>query len=67
MHREYFKGHSAELGREMEMLVFGHAGLPAIVFPTSQARFYEFEERGMVDSVRDKIEGGRFCRRGKLV
>jgi esterase/lipase superfamily enzyme len=64
MHREYFKGHSAELGREMEMLVFGHAGLPAIVFPTSQARFYEFEERGMVDSVRDKIEGGRlqlFC------
>jgi esterase/lipase superfamily enzyme len=28
----------------------------AIVFPTSQARFYEFEERGMVAAVADKIE-----------
>jgi esterase/lipase superfamily enzyme len=34
------------------------------VFPTSQGRFYEFEDRGMVDAVRDKLEGGRlqlFC------
>jgi esterase/lipase superfamily enzyme len=59
MKREYYKGHSRELGRDMEMLVFGHGGLPAVVFPTSQARFYEFEERGMVEAVRDKIEGGR--------
>jgi esterase/lipase superfamily enzyme len=59
MKREYYKGHSNELGREMEMLVFGHAGLAAIVFPTSCGRFYEFEDRGMVDAVREKIEGGR--------
>ena len=31
------------------MLVFGHAGAPVLVFPTSQGRFYEFEDRGMVD------------------
>jgi esterase/lipase superfamily enzyme len=59
MKREYYKGHSNELGREMEMLVYGHGGLPAIVFPTSCGRFYEFEDRGMVDAVRDKIDGGR--------
>ena len=64
MKRAYHKWWSGELGRDMEMLVFGHDGLPAIVFPTSCGRFYEFEDRGMVDAVRDKLEGGRlqlFC------
>ncbi len=64
MNREYHCWQSRELGRAMEMLVFGHAGLPAIVFPTSQARFYEFEDRHMVGAVADKIEGGHlqlFC------
>lgn len=64
MNREYHRWHSGELGREMELLVFGHAGLPAVVFPTSQARFYEFEDQGMVEALRDKLEGGRlqlFC------
>ncbi len=64
MNREYHRWQSHELGREMEMLVFGHGGLPAIVFPTSQARFYEFEDQGMVAAVADKLEAGRlqlFC------
>src|SRR5271163_2250154 len=64
MKREYHKGYSSELGREMEMLVFGHDGLPAIVFPTSCGRFYEFEDRAMVTAVQEKIETGRlqlFC------
>ena len=46
------------------MLVYGHAGLPAVVFPTSQGRFYEFEDRQMVDAVRWKIDNGEvqlFC------
>jgi esterase/lipase superfamily enzyme len=64
MKREYHKWWSPSLGREMEMLVFGHDGLPAVIFPTSQGRFYEFEDRGMVQAVADKIAGGRlqlFC------
>ena len=64
MRRDYHKWFSPRLGREMEMLVYGHAGLPAIVFPTSQGRFYEFEDRGMVDAIRWKIENGEvqlFC------
>lgn len=64
MKREYHKWFSHELGRDMEMLVFGHDGVPAVVFPTSQARFYEFEDRGMVAAVQDKIDSGRlqlFC------
>jgi esterase/lipase superfamily enzyme len=64
MKREYHRWYSNELGRDMELLVFGHAGLPAVVFPTSQGRFYEFEDRGMVGALWEKLEGGRlqlFC------
>jgi esterase/lipase superfamily enzyme len=59
MNREYHKWHSPRLGRDMELLVFGHAGLPVMVFPTSGGRFYEFEERGMVASLGGKIDAGQ--------
>jgi len=64
MHREYHKWFSPRLGRDMEMLVFGHDGLPAVVFPTSCGRFFEFEDRGMVNAIAGEIEAGRiqlFC------
>ena len=64
MNREYHKWFSPALARDMEMLVFGHAGLPAIVFPTSCGRFFEFEDRGMINTVHDKLERGQlqlFC------
>jgi esterase/lipase superfamily enzyme len=58
MKREWHKWLSPRLGREMELLVFGHAGPPTIVFPTSCGRFYDFEDRGMVHAVEEKIERG---------
>ncbi|HEX4039663.1 MAG TPA: alpha/beta hydrolase-fold protein [Acidobacteriaceae bacterium] len=58
MNREYHKWHSARLGRTMELLVFGHAGLPVLVFPSSQGRFYEFEDRGLIAAVAHKIDAG---------
>ncbi len=64
MQRDYHKWFSPSLGREMEMLIFGHGGLPALVFPTSCGRFYEFEEMGMVGAAWDKVERGEvqfFC------
>jgi esterase/lipase superfamily enzyme len=42
----------------MELLVFGHAGPPMIVFPSSMGAFFEYEDRGMVDAVRGKLEHG---------
>ncbi len=42
----------------MELLVFGHAGVPAIVFPSSCGRFFEFEDRGLVGSIGYKIDNG---------
>ena len=64
MKREYHKWFSPSLGRDMELLIFGHAGYPAVVFPTSCGRFYEFEDRHMVSTVQDKLEHGHlqlFC------
>ncbi len=43
----------------MEMLIFGHGGLPAVVFPTSGGRFYEFEDRGMVNAIAGAIDAGQ--------
>jgi esterase/lipase superfamily enzyme len=64
MVREYHKKYSTRLGREMELLIFGAAGLPVLVFPTSCGRFFDFEDRGMVAALSDKIEAGQlqlFC------
>lgn len=58
MNREYHKVHSARLGRAMELLVFGHAGMPVLVFPTSGGRFFEFEDQGMVGALAGKIDAG---------
>src|ERR1700729_4295870 len=58
MKREYHKWLSPALDREMELLVFGHTGLPVLVFPTSCGRFFEFEDRGMVNTIHDKLEHG---------
>jgi esterase/lipase superfamily enzyme len=58
MHRDYRRWHSPALGREMELLIFGHAGAPLLVFPTSHGRFHEFEDRGMVDALSYQLEQG---------
>lgn len=42
----------------MELLIFGHAGARAVVFPTSMGRYYEWEDRGMMNTVGDQLENG---------
>ncbi len=56
--REYLRHWSPSLGREMEALRFGASGLPLLVFPTSQGRFYQWEDFGMVPALQDKIDAG---------
>ena len=58
MTRDYFSDWSHALGRDMEVLRFGDAGLALLVFPTSHARFYEWEDFGMIGALADKIEAG---------
>lgn len=64
MNREHHRWHSPSLGREMEMLVFGHAGARVLVFPTSMGRFYEWEDQGMMGVLQEQLENGwiqMFC------
>jgi esterase/lipase superfamily enzyme len=59
MRREYHNWHSPRIGHEMELLAFGHAGIPWLIFPTSRGRFFEFEDRGMVDALAHRIHQGQ--------
>ncbi len=58
MHREHRQWYSPALGRNMELLRFGHAGVPVLVFPCSMGRFYEWQDFGMVDSLAHQLENG---------
>jgi len=58
MNREYHHWYSARLRRDMEFLVFGHAGAKVLIFPTRDGRFYEYENLRIVDTLRDKINAG---------
>jgi esterase/lipase superfamily enzyme len=58
MNREYHHWISPTLGRTMETLVFGHAGAPVLVFPTTMGRFYQYEDFGMVAALEPKLDAG---------
>ncbi|HEY3838850.1 MAG TPA: alpha/beta hydrolase-fold protein [Bryobacteraceae bacterium] len=58
MQRQYHKWYSDNLGRDMELLVFGHAGAKVLVFPAREGRFYDYENWGMVNALRHAIDGG---------
>lgn len=64
MNREYHRWFSPRLWRDMELLVFGHAGAKVLAFPTRDGRFYEYENIGVIRALADKIEAGQlqvFC------
>ena len=64
MNREYHKWWSPRLNRDMELLVFGHAGAKVLVFPTRGGRFHEYEDMRMTEVLRAKLEAGHiqlFC------
>ena len=58
MQREYHRWYSERMSRDMELLVFGHSGAKVIVFPTREGGFHEYEDLGLVASLRDKIAAG---------
>jgi esterase/lipase superfamily enzyme len=59
MHRDYHRWFSPALGRDMELLIYGHSGARVLVFPTSMGRFFEWEDQGMIyGALRHHIEQG---------
>lgn len=55
---DYHKRFSRHLGREMEFKVYGHAGRPVLVFPTSNGRFFQYEDSGCIGVLADRIDAG---------
>ena len=58
MTREYHRWFSKHVNREIELLVFGHAGAPVLFFPTRTARFYDYENWKIIEAMEDKINAG---------
>ena len=59
METQYFKHYSHELGREMEMKVYGHAGRPVLFIPCQDGRFFDFENFKMTDYWGPWLESGK--------
>lgn len=59
MQRSYHQWFSSRLERNMELLVFGHAGARVIFFPTRSAHFYDYENWRVIDAMSDKINSGQ--------
>lgn len=58
VNREHHQWFSPYLQRDMELLIFGHSGDPVLFFPTRTARFYDYEDWGVIDALEDKISNG---------
>lgn len=64
MRREHHRWYSPSLGRDMQLLMFGHAGARVLVFPSSMGSFFEWEDRGMIMALAEQIGRGHlqlFC------
>ena len=64
MQREHHRWYSGRVGREMDVLVYGHYGSPLLVFPTSGGDAREYEGQGMIAALAHHIDDGRvkmFC------
>ena len=58
MKEAYRRWYTRHLSREFEMLIFGHAGYPVILFPTSMGRYYQNKDFGLLNSVLPLLEQG---------
>jgi esterase/lipase superfamily enzyme len=56
---EYRKLTSPILGQDMEFKIYGSEGKPAVIFPSSGGRFYEFEDFGLVEACAPFITEGK--------
>jgi len=57
--REEHRWFSGNLGHDMDVIVYGHAGKPLVCFPSKDGRTRDWESFGMVDCVADMIEQGK--------
>jgi esterase/lipase superfamily enzyme len=64
MNRQYHSLFSQTCGKSFEMLRFGTSGKAMLVFPSSEGRFFDYENFGMIETLTPFIDSGKiqvFC------
>lgn len=59
MRRESARFHSPAIGRELEIIAYGHAGVPVLVFPSSEGSAKDYEGFGMIDALSPLLTAGK--------
>ena len=59
MRRAHETIYAHSIGADGNLLVYGHYGRPVLAFPSEQGSVFDYEDRGMVESVAHLIEAGR--------
>lgn len=58
MQREIYNWWSSNLGKEMEIAVYGDWGFALLMFPTAAADYLEYERFQLIDAISPHIDGG---------
>lgn len=59
MRRDTTSWYSHNLGMEMPLVAYGHAGYPLLMFPTAAADYLEYERFLLTDAIKPLIEAGK--------
>ncbi len=60
MIEHYHKWYSQFFDRDFEMLVFGEAGIPLILFPPTTGRYYTYKDYGFIYSIQELINSSQY-------
>ncbi len=55
----FHKWYSQWIGEDFQMLVFGDKGLPLILFPQANTRYYDYKDFGVIESLTNYIDEGK--------
>jgi len=59
LQEKYHKFYSPSLGRNIEMLEYGHWGYPILLFPTSRGTHYQNRDFGLTKTVQGFVDSGK--------
>ncbi len=59
MQRRHLQLYSPAIGRDMNVLIFGHMGAPVIAFPTYGTEFTDYEDHSMVNTLAHLIDNAK--------
>ena len=59
MQREVQGWFSPSLNKQMDVAVYGHYGFALLLIPTAASDYLEYEEKGLIESIRPFIDAGK--------